>query len=484
MKKINLPNLKSVVYGFMIVLIVASCKKDQKPENEESASNSENAVVESCDCDASWFPHSQTPDPAEGKGSPFDVSSTTNCIFHQWSWQKFLWLTKPEENNNPLFLNKLIQVSDALAPVTKQTGATIVLTYTQQAGSNGVLKANPAYGGSDQIAKDFTVYYSIHANDVLLLAAKRFKDSLIAKTLPETNLSTFPVGSLELKVSWIDANTIKKEDQGKFFTTFAAFTNDGGKTYTNKKVALLGMHVVGVVINHPEFIWATFQHKDLAPFYDWKKNHTDSAEEKLLYAKGETKGLDGITWVKNSGVKLPLKPFDLFQYGVPRNPGGGYMQTSQSEPLNFDNIDNINKCVAAKLNDVWNNYFYNGSIWLNTDGMNKQQQAQLIVDLGYGIDKAIPGSNARGSLNNANITMETFTQTFENDISKINNTNVANCFSCHSGVSFDSSAPKSPIYLSHAFGGYIERHEGKTDAQIEQMKNKEHELRFVKKTLK
>ncbi|NQY05497.1 MAG: hypothetical protein HRT68_04640 [Flavobacteriaceae bacterium] len=40
-------------------------------------------------CDTSWFPRAQTPAPAEVKGNQFDAKTTTNCIFHQWSWQKF-----------------------------------------------------------------------------------------------------------------------------------------------------------------------------------------------------------------------------------------------------------------------------------------------------------------------------------------------------------------------------------------------------------
>ena len=30
-------------------------------------------------------------------------------------------------------------------------------------------------------------------------------------------------------------------------------------------VALIGLHVVGVVEDHPEFVWATFEHEDNAP---------------------------------------------------------------------------------------------------------------------------------------------------------------------------------------------------------------------------
>jgi hypothetical protein len=481
----NVPPIKWKILFFAIFCFImfVSCKKDPTEKTEEKSSGLLAATTdESCECQSSWFPHTQTPAPEEGKGSPFDVSSTTNCIFHQWSWQKFLWLTKPDANNNPLFLNQLTQVTDLFAPVAKQSGVTIVLADTEQAGSNGILKANPAYGGTDQIAKDFTVYYSIHSNDIMMKAATNFRDSLATGKLSPNNLRTFPVGSLELKVSWIDANTIMASEQKNYYTTMAAVTTDAGKTYTKKRVALLGMHVVGVVINHPEFIWATFQHNDIAPIYDWKANQVNSADDKLLYSKGTTTGLDGITWT-SSGPKLPLKAFDLFQYGVPKTAGDQFMTTCQQEPMNFNNIQSINTCVASQLDDVWNNYFYNGSIWINSDGMSPQQQAQTIVDLGYGLGSAIPGAKARGSLNNANVTMETYTQSFQSTIAAINNTNLANCFSCHAGVSF-SNNNKSPIYLSHIFDASIQSGQGKTRDQINSMKDKQHVLRFVKKTLK
>lgn len=465
-----LKNLYMVLFCFLLV----SCKKDAKPEADETTRETSDLTyaseTASCNCESNWFPHSQTPAPEEGKGSPFDTSSTTNCIFHQWSWQKFLWLTKPQQNNNPLFLNELTQVSDALIPVQKQNGSEIVLTYTQQAGSNGVLEANPAYSGANQIAKDFTVYYSIHSNDILLKAAKNFKDSINSKKLPENNLKTFPVGSLELKVSWVDVNTINPEKQKDFFITTASVTADG-KTFTQKKVALLGMHVVGVVINHPEFIWATFQHNDLAPVFDWKKHTVDSTNDKLLYAHKDNP-LNGITW----GGAI-LKPYDLFQFGVPKTKDDKFMKTAQEEPMNFNNIKLINRCVAGQLDDVWKNYFYNGSIWINTDGMTPTQQAEKIVQLAANLGNATPGSFAKGSLNNANITMETFTQTFESSIDSIDASNLANCFSCHSSVAYNNNAPKtySPLHVSHIFKAYIKSSQGESRIQIERLKDVEFE---------
>ncbi len=135
------------------------------------------------------------------------------------------------------------------------------------------------------------------------------------------------------------------------------------------------------------------------------------------------------------------------------------METSQKEPLNFENIENINLCVRQKLKDVWKNYFYNGSIWIHADGLNQKQQAELLVKLNGKISNATPDSYARGSLNCANVTMETYTQTFKSSIDSIKMSNLANCFSCHNAVSYTSDT--SPIYMSHIFDAFIKRAEGK-----------------------
>lgn len=464
MKNLAPLHLKNFCYVVLICFLLTACKKEDKDaDGEKSPELAYKQQTAPCECDSSWFPHAQTPAPEEGKGSPFDTNSTTNCMFHQWSWQKFLWLTKPQANNNPLFLNELTQVSDALIPVQEQKGSTIVLTYTQQAGSNGVLTANPHYAENKIDKKNYKVYYSIHANQTLLKAAKNYKDSIISKKLPENNLKTFPIGSLELKVSWVDANTIRTDKQKNYFITTASVTNDG-KTFTQKRVALLGMHVVGVVINHPEFIWATFQHNDLAPVFDWKNHKVDSTDDKLLYAH-KTDPLEGITWGGN------LKPYDLFRFGVPKTKNDQFMKTAQEEPMNFDNIKTINDCVASKLDDVWKNYFYNGSIWINTDGMTPIKQAETMITWGENLDSAEPGAIARGSLNNANVTMETFTQTFESEMDSISVSNLANCLSCHNAVSFVKGNPKSPLYISHVFNAYIKSSQGQTKIEIDELKD-------------
>lgn len=209
--------LKSILIAF--VLLLNSCKKEEKLQAKNEIKNvySKEVTLENL-CDTSWFPHNQTPEPKEGKGSPFDVSNTTNAIFHQWSWQKFLWLTKPvfkgkklfiKEGKKeiplyvgkvlPLFLDseKIHQVTSHMKMVSQKEGTALVLTDTLQAGSSGVLRTNPKYNKENISA---TVFYSIHVDSIMKTAAEKFKDSIINGKLEKNNLSAFPVGSLELKV--------------------------------------------------------------------------------------------------------------------------------------------------------------------------------------------------------------------------------------------------------------------------------------------
>ena len=453
-------------------LVMTSLYCTQKTESGDVAMNYEGAAATApCLCESSWFPHTQTPAPAEGAGSPFDTSSTTNCIFHQWSWQKFLWLTKPQSNGDPLFMNELIPVSPHMAVVQPQLGLNLVLSSIEQAGGGGILKTTPAYAPD---GKGRTVYYSIHTDSTMFTSAEAFKVALNNGSLSPNNKETFPVNSLELKVAWVDVQSMSSTEAGKYYTRDAAIQQSDG-SYLKTTVALLGMHVVGVVINHPEFIWATFEHHDMAPDYDWKTADVTSSDNDLVYAQGATTGLAGIQWDKSTTAPvLADKAYTLFKFGVPRMPTDTFMTTSQSEPLNYNNVNSIDSCVATRLSDIWNNYYYKGSIWLNTDGLSPAQQADTLVALGSQIANVQTGAMARGCVSNANLTMETFEQTFSSTISGISVTNIANCFSCHNAQSFATGNPKSPLYISHVFDGYLSAGQGKSIREIDALKLKQY----------
>ncbi|SEC92264.1 hypothetical protein SAMN04489761_3975 [Tenacibaculum sp. MAR_2009_124] len=470
-------------------LFFSSCKqKQESTKKEEGSVYKTSTSVELCD--ASWFPHSQTKNPIEGgEKSPFSAKSSTNKMFHQWSWQKFLWLTKPTKKKGtdvPLFLNssKIFQVTSHMEDVDIPEGVNVVLTDTLQAGDGKiVLRTNPSFNSD---GNSETVFYSIYIDSIFKESALKFGEIIKNDTVKRNNNFTFPFGSLELKASWVATSALPKEEVNNYYTTMAQVIQKN-KGKRNIEVALSGMHVVGVVENHPEFIWATFEHDDLAPNYNWEENKASSENEKLLFSKGSVENsINGIKWDrtdrKNQKPVETYKVYDLFQYGVPRNPDGTFMETSQGGEKNFNNVNDINNCVKKNLKDVWKNYFYNGSIWLNTDGMSPEAQAAKIVELGEGISSGEKGALTRGSLNCANVTMESFTQTFENGIQKVNVKTLANCFSCHNSVSFKTDY-RSPLYLSHVFDAYAKGLQGHSKDEVEMLKAAQELQGYIKTKL-
>ena len=478
--KININNLslKLQLFGLAIVLtqFLASCNKEV--DKKEGTYATVSLQTES-NCSADWFPHSQTPPPAEGDGSPFDTTSTTNSIFHEWSWQKFLWLTKPMPDGKPLFENELTLVNNHLMPVDAIDGVSLVLTDIGQAGSGGVLLSNATLNG-----KSDTIYYGIYVNDILMEVADSMRTVILNDTSLVNNTATFPVGALELKTAWVPANAIPVDQLSDYYTTRAYITPLKDTT----TVALLGMHVVGVVKNHPEFIWATFEHSSMASYYDWTATNAEdvpvvSANNLLFFTQGDTATIANITFTKSTMASAE-NVFTVFQYGVPRTVGNAIMpntsQDSASNLSNYDNIVRLNECVASNLSDVWKNYFYNGSVWIDTDGLTHDEQVALMIKAGNAIGSAESGSSARGSLAAFNITMETFAQTFGvSKIHSMNSAQVFNCMSCHTAMATITigetkhNKSTSPLYFSHIFRSYMSVSSGVSVDEVEALRLKE-----------
>lgn len=457
-----------LVLFFILIISLGSCKKDEKGVKDNYKTVNKNSSVSSeCLAPSNWFTivnnTRQTPPPNEGPTSVFANNATvTNCDFHQWSWQKFLWLTN-EVNGQPFFMTNLIQVNAAGQKLDPSNG--IVLTDTAQASSKVDILQTPNYPSG--VPKQTTVYYSIFMDK--LLYNTMIKYGPIAKSDPsKVKDITFPVGALELKTSWIDASALK--DSSTYFVTQGVI--NGVKT----KVALLGMHVVGIVENHPEFVWATFEHENLAPAYDWTKATptTDapvtSTVDYPFFNKNSTATVQNIT--SKNGIYTDV--FSVYKYGVPVEKAmkGSfnvqlYMDTSQNGSENFNNIRTINQSVKKQLTGIWNNYFYNGSLWINTEGYkDTQAQAALLDSLSYNLSNSSPGDLTRGSTAAYNITMETYVQVGFGKPSSIHaNTvsNLVNCFSCHN-TSDDNN--NSPLFISHVFTGYVQSLEGLNRAQI------------------
>lgn len=447
----------------LIILTIVSCKKkngEKTTTKEELATYTKQKVNATCLADPSWFAINsttgkrKTPGPKEDNTSVFGNNTTvSNCNFHQWSWQKFLWLTTENASSEPLFMTNLIQVDNQNKPVAETESSKIILSGNEKLQATGdILKSNSAFSKN---VTSYDVYYSIHVDSTLFKSINKYSKMDPSKYADVT----FPVGALELKVAWVDANAIK--DTSSYFVTNASIA---GK---DTQIALLGMHVVGIVYNHPEFVWATFEHDDLVPYYDWKATTTSdvpvtSITNKLFFNKNATGTIANLA-SKNSNDNPNV--FAVNKYGVPRQAQNAFLATSQSEPENYNNIEEINKNVKSQLTDVWSNYFYNGSIWIDTEHYSyPTEQAQLLNSLGRSLFKSEPGKLTRGSVAAYNITMETYEQlgfTPPAHIYQQSTATIGNCFSCH-------NSNGSPLNISHIFNGAVDRFNKKTNKQTKQ----------------
>ena len=443
-----------------IIAMLSSCDEPKVKESESDQATETYATTSTtntpCLADASWFDvdpttgQRKTKAPDEGKSSAFgDNETVSNCDFHRWSWQKFLWLTN-DVSGNPLFLDSLFQVNSQTIPVSSPNNRIMLDSSDNLQATGNILKSNKSYNSNNI---NYDVYYSIHVDSSLYNTIWTYAH----KPKSDYADSTFPVGALELKIAWVDANALR--DTNDYFLT------DGNIEGEDTRIALLGMHVTGIVYNHPEFVWATFEHSDLAPYYDWAATTTTDVPVTTttnypLFDSTATGTLANITLNSDS-----TNVFAVNKYGVPRQAQNTFLLTSQSEPENYDNIDSINNSVHSQLTGVWNNYFYNGSIWINTEGYSyPTQQAQMLVSLGATVGNADTGKLVRGSTAAYNITMETYEQLgfAPTSIHGQNVNSLGNCFSCHTANS------GSALNFSHIFNGAVDSKSNLTPKQTKQ----------------
>jgi hypothetical protein len=423
--------------------------------------------------------------PADSVNFPTD---NTVCDFYKWGAQMFLWLTSPEEKglvlDGPTIFNVL--------PVDKNGNRYLVenkndvplqfnlrsekvdeIGEVGQAGGNGVLMSQ---GKS-------LVYYGVHVNNVFgyfLTGQKNNKfpdmtkfprnkadlgkvETFVASTYPNTPLYASEALTMELKTAWVESSTLK--NAGDFIQISAvipAYTpNSDNTTWTPNKepkttqLALVGMHVVGTVQNHPEFVWATFEHISNVPDANYYYVDSNNKQKQQPYSsKGDfvfmvsggsqtsanvecmtedSKGNIVATMSKSN----PAEP--VCQNGiVPSNTARINPWGSAPSDASADNntlLLSINNSVISQLSsgDLRKNYIQVGGIW--TSAPSATADAPIPDTTGF------KSSDLRGSLILANSTMETYNQTLH-------------CFTCHE-QSKTAKNSFQPFELSHIYSQIV-----------------------------
>ena len=334
------------------------------------------------------------------------------------------------------------------------TGEVVVPPEEGQAGGGGALMSTQ---------NKSLVYYLIQVNDVwgyFLTGMKDLKisnptpttfpadgaslgqvESFAQNTPPPNTKPFFPDADaivVEVKSSWIEtANLVNANQYVTITATVPTYnppltqanltqaTQDGTKT---TQLALVGMHVVGTVLNHPEMIWATFEHINNAPNTSYTYLITNGTKTQpadgpggWTFSSTGSAGSNNQERMKASGNTITaLSGQTIGPSNVGRANPWGTASNDAAFTANNTDLVSINRSVLGQLanGDIRKNYIQTGSTWV----LGGQPPSTGTIT---------------GTPEMSNTTMETFFQG-------------SNCFDCHS----DPPMLGSPTGggLSHVWG--------------------------------
>ena len=213
-------------------------------------------------------------------------------------------------------------------------------------------------------------------------------------------------------------------------------------------LALVGFHIGGVVNEHPEMIWATFEHIKNAPNVPTEvKPDSIVSEQGFTFYKADTtyagcnRNPASSHQLKLDEANQILSPVTQIcrRYEFGNDPNSIEQPKKKASAVTNDaNIQSMNEAVNKQLadGDVWKNYFEVGAIWF-LKGENLKPGLDLATD-----------ELLTGSLKLSNATIETFTQT---------QSTMINCFRCHNTKqefppkNILAPLPATNLNISHAF---------------------------------
>ena len=406
--------------------------------------------------------------------SPFPTTDTANdtkkthvsdCVFHQWAWEGFVWATALGSNGIPRFM-ELSTPEELLSGAGNKGTRQLKLAARSLSvsgtpgfaeGAGAIVEAD----GNILVAPNgYPVYASVHMNKSYFDTAKK---NLIVNGgyTSQPPDSYFDLGAAVFKATWLRLDPEQKPPLGAYTTqarvptltvwrTKNNFTVVPSGQFATATVALVGLHVVGYTENHPEFLWATFEHHLNSPRTDDNLFTTTGSNTKNYTFYGSNTPYAQVNQPNPPQTGQPYIPpqltFDLqpLRFSpannvVLENKTGGE-NFSTNGPTNISNVNMSGQRFLTGLKSpqsVFANYDLIGTVWLEAN--TYVGTSSVVLNVG--------ASNAIGSVNLANSTAETFEQYPTNGSS----TNVQNCFMCHNptGSNLPDIFPVRRISISH-----------------------------------
>ncbi|HYO73552.1 MAG TPA: hypothetical protein VEU33_46550, partial [Archangium sp.] len=343
-----------------------------------------------------------------------------------------------------------------------------------QAGGSGVLLAQ---NGS-------VVYYTILANDVFAYFASQINSqnpvpsAMFPTTQADLNAiqqyagQTFPDGvalAVEVKLSWVDISAVQNPQN--YITSPALVptydtSNPQKWVPTGQKfttLALVGVHFVGSVTNHPEMVWSTFENFNNSPVGQyqyvnssgqpatgpgtasgpWLFSSSNPGTFNVAHANYQTPPyIQGSPIPNQPGQFFNVSPSDtqlVYQFGVSPNTVPPNQEDITPAAANTEVLSsNISVLTQLASGDVRGHYYLVGSTW-TVGGYAPTGQ--------YGIPSSNTGNGAEIGTNRlANSTMETYHQASSS--ANPPQGSGSNCFSCHKN---STTGHKATTDVSHIF---------------------------------
>jgi hypothetical protein len=392
-----------------------------------------------CGASASWVTSPNPPTEIGGPGVP--VQDETFCQFYQFAEQWFLSLVSPSTTEGARVFETFNVVG-----ASGTTSCSSDKSAGPRLAGKEALRRNLFVRSSKPETADFDPTLPAELNQATDqgLYDQSGKVVLYAMFYNQTECEATPAGfapnTIEVKTAW---KMLSEPDPSYYMIDATVEFSSGAQ---NVLLGLVGFHMAINTALHPEFIWATFEHKNNAP---------DCVSPQPTPASG---------WAFTSSAAaecLATQGFNncqIYQFNQGNKAtsptGGTPTQVCRSYPDGTDavpplvgpngNRNGLNKFTIDTLNDqlvgskgiltalpandpmaVFANYTMQGAIWTNG-----------------GADSTV--ANQRGSLELANTTMETFVQ----NVSPKTNTN---CFGCHNFSTTD------PLSVSHIYQATSEK---------------------------
>lgn len=460
-------------------------------------------VLQSCTVSSSDFSSWFTSKTVSKDGAVMPANSVTathnnNCDFYKWSEQMFLWITSP--NTSGSYNSGTVMESDSFYTVSTlvdgvreliphEKGKLISAVANAQKNDRLFIDTEEGQATDDVLMAQngSLIYYISMVNDVyaqyLNGVAHKVKGlnenefpttqdqlDIIVAFAKEQGITVKDPNTLtiEIKTSWVDANELSNVSD---YITMNAIvpsydTSNNQKWVPNgtekKKLAMIGMHIVGTIDGHPEMVWATFEHVNNAPNLEYtyvdtenntKTKPADTGNDWLLNSDSSDSNYnqshmtfcnsdeltakkcdklnsivakEGYT-ISASNTKM-TKPWGVANEGVP-NPENSTAAASNSEVISMNN----SVLGQLKVGDLRKNYIFIGATWTDS-GAAPNGKSYSATNTNSGV--------AIGTSQLANSTMETYA------LNGTSYSQYGSCFSCHSNYQTPGLKPSD---LSHIY---------------------------------